>query len=88
MCWEQSQLKRTIATSRSDDNRGESAKSDDHNRPGITATYEPKKLATTLSATLTQNPEGKLIPLDRLFQERSHRPLYCALKFSVFCTLQ
>jgi hypothetical protein len=44
-------------------------KSDNHNRPGITATYEPKKLATTLSATLTQNPEGKLIPLDRLFQE-------------------
>jgi hypothetical protein len=48
-------------------------KSENHNRPGTAATSEPKNLAATLSATLTQKPKGKLIPLDRLFQERSHR---------------
>jgi hypothetical protein len=40
MCWEQSRRKRTIATSRSDDNRDESRNSDSGKNAGFTATNE------------------------------------------------
>jgi hypothetical protein len=42
MCWEQSRLKRTIATSRRDDSRDESQKSDNLYYPGFTATKTTK----------------------------------------------
>jgi hypothetical protein len=46
MCWEQSPLKRTIATSRSDDNRGESGNETARKSAGFAATKEPEEYAT------------------------------------------
>jgi hypothetical protein len=61
-------LKRTIATSRSDDNRDESKIKD----RGIHCPGHEKK-AITQSATVAQKPEEKPLPLDKLFQEGSFR---------------
>jgi hypothetical protein len=43
MCWEQSRLKRTIATSRSDDNRDEARNRDNGKSADCTATIKPEK---------------------------------------------
>src|ERR1700674_4796011 len=72
MCWEQSPLQRTIATSRGDDNRDDSKKQERRLRKIHSS--GPKNQATTQSATVAQKPGGKPLQLDKLFQERSHRP--------------
>ena len=46
MCWEQSRRKRTIATSRSDDNRDEAGQPDDGKSAGITAPNEHEERGT------------------------------------------
>src|SRR5262249_25815065 len=75
MFWEQSRQQRTIATSRSDDNRVELQKSDS---PTATlarlaakqkAQKRPQEQATTPGATATHQPRGNRIQLDGLFQE-------------------
>src|SRR5262245_37768454 len=74
MSWEQSRQKRTIATSRGDDNRDEPKKRDNGNNAESTRTEGPEKKASTPSAIGAQQPRGKLFPLDILFQERSDTP--------------
>src|SRR6516162_3958246 len=73
MCWEQSRRKRTIATSRSDDNRDE-ARNRDNEKAGLRTANEPEELATSPGAPVTEQPGGKPFPLDKLFQERTDTP--------------
>src|SRR6516225_694218 len=78
MCWEQSRRKRTIATSRSEATTTET-------EPDTQTTARPQeslcpahpgKKRCPPSATVTEPPRGKRLPLDKLFQERTHRPRY------------
>src|SRR6516165_3019473 len=70
MCWEQSRRKRTIATSRSDDNRDE-ARNRGNEKAGPRTANEPEEFATSPGAPVTEQPGGKPFPLDKLFQERT-----------------
>src|SRR5262249_47169251 len=74
MCWEQSRRQRTIATSRSDDNRDESRNSHNEKKVGFSATNEPEELTTSPGAPVMEQPRGKPFPLDKLFQERTDTP--------------
>src|SRR5262245_39343433 len=80
MCWEQSRQKRTIATSRSDDNRDESRTSDNDRNAGFIATNKPEKDEDVRPAlSVRSHPEENRFPLDKLFQERSDTPTLVAL---------
>src|SRR5262249_47312243 len=56
-----------------DDNRDE-ARSRDNEKAGSRTANEPEELATSPGAPVTEQPGGKPFPLDRPFQERTHRP--------------
>jgi len=79
MSWEQSRRPRTIATSRSDDNRDEARNRDNEKNAGVIATNEPEEFETSPGAPLTEPPGGKPFPLDKLFQERTDTPTQLAL---------
>jgi hypothetical protein len=67
---------RTIATSRSEATTTET-EPDDETAAGAQESprpTSPRKMRRTPRATGTELPRGKPFPLDKLFQERSHRP--------------
>jgi hypothetical protein len=65
-------LKRTIATSRSDDNRDESRRTDrDNHTQNSPCSPANKKRPFRPSLPLRKNPMENRFQLDRLFQERS-----------------
>src|SRR5262245_25134222 len=75
MCWEQSPPKRTIATSRSEATTTEPEPENETNgrtqeSPGR---MQESNSNLTPGAIRTQQPREKPFPLDKLFQERSHR---------------
>ena len=70
--------KRTIATSRSEATTTDSEPDD---QTTVRAQESPRpahpgKKRGPLGATVTEPPRGKPLPLDKLFQERPHRPNY------------
>src|SRR5262249_48512706 len=71
---EQSRQKRTIAASRSDDNRDEPRNRDNEKKARFSAANEPEEFAPSPGAPVTEPPGGKPFPLDKLFQERSDTP--------------
>src|SRR5580704_6432843 len=84
MCWEQSHRQRTIAASRSDDNRDESHEKRDNSKlPTNPPRPTKKKQASRPHATVTYQPRRKTFRLDKLFQERSHRPTQCIVLVKV-----
>jgi hypothetical protein len=74
MSWEQSRQTRTIAASRSDDNRDESRNRDNEQNAGFRATNAAEEFVTSPGAPVTEPPGGEPLPLDKLFQERTETP--------------
>src|SRR5262249_8845671 len=75
---------RTIATSRSEATTTESgpdnqttARAQESPRP-----TNPRNKRCPPGATVTEPPRGKPLPLDKLFQERSHRPAHASVGVS------
>ena len=76
MCWGQSPGTRTIATSRSEATTTESEPDDETKAraQGPPRPTNPKAMRRPPGATSTESRGGEPFPLDRLFQERPHRP--------------
>jgi len=76
MCWEQSRLQRTIATSRSEATTTETNPEEETTASTQDSLRPTNRKDTRLApgAPVTQKPRGKPLPLDKLFQERSDTP--------------
>src|SRR6516165_3544034 len=81
MCWGQSPGTRTIATSRSEATTTESEPDDETKAraQGPPRPTNPKAMRRPPGATSTESRGGEPFPLDRLFQERPHRPAALAV---------